>query len=202
MELIMEIDLELKEWLKDVVYVVKATTAERMYLWRDYSKSTIVSNGCTWKQDNSIRNVVTGLLGNYAVCINLMKANINGQWVIFVEDTSTVVDHNMIDDFLQNHLNCKNDRGYIHHSDVTNFSNVINYIDNLNKKLVEGQESFEEYTRKIRNEIDEANKRLKAAIKQKDHSINWVAAETRAVNELTMTLEKYVQDYTNTILTV
>lgn len=88
----------LRARLENVVFVAHVTTFEKICLWEKYK------NDCTWKADLSGQMCTIGHVAERPICIALSWADLDGQTVLFVEDTSQLVDHKMIDEWLD--ANC------------------------------------------------------------------------------------------------
>lgn len=91
----MNIDESMVSFLSDVVGVVEATSYEQLTLWREYQ----------WNDRSEGGPLITvGHLAKMPVCITLMKANVKGHTVAFMDITSQVVDHRLIDEWLSKHM--------------------------------------------------------------------------------------------------
>lgn len=112
------------EFLKDVVGVVKATSTEKFYLWKEYHNSLELF---TWKEGGGGPMVTIGHVGDMPVCICLLVDVVEGHRILFVDATSQVVDWRMVDEWLKKHLpqSAYNERGYINETDAFNFVNVL-----------------------------------------------------------------------------
>ena len=113
-----------KGFLEGVVGVCQATHAERHFVWNSYHYDRgLVS----WVSGGGGPGVKVGEIAGEQVWISLLVDVIEGQKILWVDATSQVVDHRMIEDWLKKHLpqSAFNDRGYINSTDATNFWNVL-----------------------------------------------------------------------------
>lgn len=83
-----------------VKYVVEATCFEDMTLYREWNKKV------KWESHTSGTLETVGELNDKPVCFSACWASINGELVLFYHATSVVVDHDMIDKWLED--NCPN----------------------------------------------------------------------------------------------
>ena len=115
------------ERLKDVVFVIEATSFEQLALWKEHSKQG--KGIIDWEEDNSGYAETVGEFGGYPVVINVSFARLNGYRIMFYYAMSKVVNHDMIKDWLKNNCNPKQDEGTRDaHADAMNFSHAIHYV--------------------------------------------------------------------------
>ena len=80
--------------------VVEATSFEVLCLWEKYHKKF------GWETDNTGKLICVGYCEDYPVNIDVRLATINNRIIMFWEDVSRVVDHDLIDIWIAH--NCKN----------------------------------------------------------------------------------------------
>jgi hypothetical protein len=130
-----------EDLFKDVVFLVEASSAEQHFLWKEnfYEKTRQpdLDRAKTWEEESMGHTITIGSLDKRPVCVTLFYAKINGHRVIFYEGTSQVVDHKMIEDWLQ-HWTLKTirwDNGHRWaHSGAMNFHLCLDAIQDLNDK--------------------------------------------------------------------
>lgn len=126
---------EMRNFLDGVVGVVEASSYERHMLWIEYSE-TALKHGCaisnksrrfTWESGRSGLMEIVGKIDDRPVCVTLWVDTIDDQKILFVDPTSQVVDHQMIEKWLKGTLPATAIRedGYINRSDPMNFCNVF-----------------------------------------------------------------------------
>lgn len=96
-------DDPLAERLKDVVFVVEASSFEQRALWNHntfYDKES----GKTWENDLGGQMVTIGHVADRPICVSLSFAKINGRKVLFTEITSELADYKLLDRWLE--VNC------------------------------------------------------------------------------------------------
>lgn len=114
----------MKVFLKDVIGVVEATSYETSCLWKEYHQG----RKKTWVQGLGGYLPTIGLLGDRPVVLSLLVNTVDGHPILFMEATSQVVDHQMIEDWLKRHLPAtalKDDGKYVNKVDSNNFDNVF-----------------------------------------------------------------------------
>lgn len=92
------------EYFKDVVYLVEANSYEKLMLWGEYYDSPTAERAhcfTTWEQESSGWGITVGFIEDMPVCVSISYAKLNGKRVMFYTDTSTVVDHRMIEKWLR-----------------------------------------------------------------------------------------------------
>jgi hypothetical protein len=113
-----------EELLSNVVGVVEATSYERMCLWNEYHEERHIS----WEQNCSGFLVTIGRLDGRPVVLSLLVNTVNGYPILFIEATSMVVDHQMLEDWLNANLPStafKDDGKYLNKENAMNFHNVL-----------------------------------------------------------------------------
>jgi hypothetical protein len=114
----------MKEFLQDVVGVVEATLYETSCLWREYHQE----RKQTWVQGLGGYLPTIGELAGRPVVLSLFVNTVNGYPILFMEPTSQMVDHVMIDEWLKANLPAKalKDNGeYVNKVDAGNFHTVF-----------------------------------------------------------------------------
>lgn len=114
----------MKDFLKDVVGVVEATSYETSCLWREYFQE----RKQTWVQGLGGYLPTIGHLDGRPVVLSLLINTVNGFPILFMEPTSQVVDHVMIEAWLKENLPptaLKNEGKYVRKVDANNFHNVF-----------------------------------------------------------------------------
>lgn len=87
---------------EDVVFIVQATHNEMMSFWRDYYYEPQKGYPkVSWKEISVGHGVQVGQVDKRPVVISINYAIINGQRVMFYCDTSQIVDHEMISEWLK-----------------------------------------------------------------------------------------------------
>lgn len=106
--------------LKDVVGVCEATSFEKLCLWQEYKSES------DWIDFIGGYGVTVGRLHGHPVVISITAATINGRKILFIEDTSRVVDHAIIEDWLNANLPKSAWNGeFYNRSDAMNFHNLL-----------------------------------------------------------------------------
>jgi hypothetical protein len=123
-------DKQMVEFLEGVTGVVEATSAEKHWIWREFSDwSEDEHMDRTWKQGSGLLATV-GTVGKRPVCISVLVDVVNGKRILFYHATSQVVDHQMVEEWLKRELPVTafeggDPRKRMNHTDATNWSNVI-----------------------------------------------------------------------------
>lgn len=86
-------DSELSKFLDGVVGVVEANSYEQLCIWQEFHQEL----GKSWIQNPSGLLETVGHLGRMPVCISLFTVTVDGHKLLFIDPTSQVVDHRMID---------------------------------------------------------------------------------------------------------
>lgn len=115
---------EVREFLEGIVGAVEANRFEQMMLWSENRRRETPK---TWKEHLSGYGQTIGFVGDMPVFVSLLTAEIEGQKVLFIHPTSQVVDHRMIEAWLNANLpksafwSC----GRLNYVDADNFHNVF-----------------------------------------------------------------------------
>jgi hypothetical protein len=133
------INPEDKKLFKDVVFLVDASYTEHFFLWKEnfHELTRQYYAVKTWEDEGMGHSINIGEINKRPVCVTLFYTEINGHRVMFYEGTSQVVDHKMIERWLQ-HWTLKTirwDNGHRWaHSDAMNFHHCIDAIQELNDR--------------------------------------------------------------------
>lgn len=120
----MKVSSDMEEFLKEVVGVVEATSYEGMCLWREYHQQRKVS----WEQGRGGYMPTIGEVAGKPVVLSLLINRIGSRPILFMEVTSVVVDHSMVEEWLKLHLPptaFKSGGKYINKVDAMNFHNIF-----------------------------------------------------------------------------
>lgn len=98
-------DEKLKALLTLTEFIVEANDFERGYLWERYSPH------CDWKDETMGASVVVGEFGGMPVNVTMFWSLLNGHRVMFYDAVSAVVDHRMVEKWLDENCNPKWDNG-------------------------------------------------------------------------------------------
>jgi hypothetical protein len=112
-------DGEMVKFLDGVQGIVDATSNERHNLWEKWHYRPD-GRKVSWDSNNSGLMERVGTLDNRPIVITLNTAVVNGKKILFVDPTSQLVDHKMIDKWIADNL------PGVSRTDATNFHNVIN----------------------------------------------------------------------------
>lgn len=117
-------DQEMESFLAGVVGVVEANSYEKHMLWDENRRR---AQPKTWTDDGCGLMQIVGHLAEMPVCISLFTAEVGQHRLVFVDATSQVVDHRMIDKWLSDTLPKSAFRkdGYVNKTDATNFHTVF-----------------------------------------------------------------------------
>lgn len=118
-------DAEMDTFLAGVFGVVEATDFERHMLWTE--NGGMGTEKLKWI-DNLLGLLETvGHLDDMPICISLMKAAVDGKLLLFWHPTSQVVDHRIIDAWMQKNIpaSARRSDGSIHRTDPMNFHNIF-----------------------------------------------------------------------------
>ena len=117
-------DRELAAFLRGVVGVVDASSYEHHMLWVENQRT---DQPRTWEEISLGFGVIVGHLGDRPVCLSLRKAVVDGHLLLFVDPTSQVVDHRLIDGWLSTNLPTSAHRatGSLNRTNAMNFHNVF-----------------------------------------------------------------------------
>jgi hypothetical protein len=118
-----------EEKLNTSVFFVEADSYSKHQLWKAWHEST------DWKQDSSgfLREIgYIGKTKKRAVCVQFNFAMIHGKRVCFYNATSRFVDHDMVEEYIQENWPVKYDNGSRKAMcDADGFHNCIEVCKNL-----------------------------------------------------------------------
>jgi hypothetical protein len=115
---------DFEDYLKDVVGVVEATREEQMFL---FTRNRAMPEPREWKENLSGYGKTVGELAGMPVFISLMTQKIDGKTILFYYATSVVVDHRLIDAWLEANLpkSAFKPDGKLNRSDCANWFQVL-----------------------------------------------------------------------------
>jgi len=121
-------------------FVVEAASYEKHVLWSQHSHQGSLNSSIgklpkfEWVQDHQGRMIKVGELGGRPVIVTFFWFTIDGVLVAFWEATSQVVDHKMIEEWLEANCAPRYDNGHrLAHCDAFNFSHCLSAIREFNK---------------------------------------------------------------------
>lgn len=121
--------------LADVVFVVDASNFEQHCLWREFNRAV------HWQSDPSGTMLTVGHVNDMPVNIALNWARINGQKVMFVDTVSQVVDHRMVDAWLEANCAPRWDKGHrTARTNGMNFAHCLHAISDVTGIALKGDE--------------------------------------------------------------
>lgn len=114
----LEVSDDVRRWMdqhtKNAVYIFEGNSNEELYAWQQYKDH--------WKQENSGFLITVGTLLGRPICISVGAFTLYGQQVFKYEATSMLVDHEMIDEWLNHHFpKLMPAEGYQHRIGGSNF---------------------------------------------------------------------------------
>lgn len=122
-----------KALFKDVEFLVEATYNEQHHFWVDYhyKPRTDSVEVKSWECEGRGHMIEIGELDKRPICVSIFYGKLNGKRVMFYEGCSQVVDHKMIEDWLQ-HYTLKTirwDNGHRWaHCDSSNFHHCLEHV--------------------------------------------------------------------------
>jgi len=123
-----------EKMVAETKFVVEATDNEMQSFWEKFSTEAMHPrpefNKYKWEQINPGYVETVGELAGFPVCISVFWFRINGVTVMFYDATSRVVDHQMIEEWLDKHCAPRWDKGTrLARCNSNNFHHVLNYVD-------------------------------------------------------------------------
>jgi hypothetical protein len=113
------------------VYVVEATNDERRAMWREWSAEALAGGWgtptnarVTWVQGRGGWMVSVGDLAGFPVNMTVTYEMIDGCWVLFWSPCSRVVDREMCESWLRDHVPAYPE----HHTNAANFGHCLSHI--------------------------------------------------------------------------
>jgi hypothetical protein len=118
---------EVKSYLEGVTGIVEANSFETMCLWQRWK-----DNGKSWVSTGHGYGPKVGTYGDMPVCISLLTAMVEGQKILFVDPTSQVTDHRLIEAWLKANVpSALRKDGYLNKTDAMNFANAVSTAKEL-----------------------------------------------------------------------
>ena len=112
----------LEELYKDVYGIVEANSFETLTLWQHWHKE----KGYSWIQNNSGWLECVGKLSEKEIWISPLAHIVNGRKILFIEATSSVVDWDIIEDYLKKSVpSAIKACGYLNKYNAMNFHCLI-----------------------------------------------------------------------------
>lgn len=112
----------LEDVYRDVFGIVEANSFETLELWKYWHQE----KGYTWVQNNSGWLVHVGDLADKEVWISPLAHIVNGKKILFVDATSSVIDWDMIEDYLKKNVpSAIKDNGYLRKENAMNFHCLV-----------------------------------------------------------------------------
>ncbi len=117
-------DKELSDFLYGATGFVEASSAEYHFLWKEYHDETF---GQSWSENLSGIALTIGRVNDLPVCVSLRKSVVNGHLLVFYYATSRMVDHTMVDEWIQKIAppTARHSDGRANKTDAMNFTNVF-----------------------------------------------------------------------------
>lgn len=131
-------DAEFARRLKDTKFVLDATHDEMFMIWEKFSDEAMHKNPdfnkYKFEQMNPGVSLTIGTLAGMPVCMSLFWWKINGVLIMVHECTSQVVDHRMVDKWLEKNCCPRWDGGSrLAHCNTANFHHVLDFVRNEGK---------------------------------------------------------------------
>jgi hypothetical protein len=117
--------------LRNVVFVVEANGFERLCLWN------VARGNSEWSTPQCYR-ITVGHIDTRPVCVALTFVDIDGQPVLFIEAQSRMVDYDMVDAWLQQHVPAASWTGGLRAvCDAANFHRCQNRVATLRARQLQ-----------------------------------------------------------------
>lgn len=115
---------ELDEFLVDIEGVVDANSFEHLALWQENKDS---DQPMSWEEYNRGFFETIGSFHRRPICVSMFKDKIDGKWILFIDPTSEIVDHRLIEEWLNKAMptSARNSNGSVNRTNAMNFSNVF-----------------------------------------------------------------------------
>ena len=113
----------MSDFLADTHGVVDANSYERLMLWSENQRR---DRPLTWQENNLGLMEYVGWLDSRPICISLTTAIVDGKKILFVDPTSQLVDHALIDSWLEQNLPKTAFRTFAKYLNRVNAMNFIN----------------------------------------------------------------------------
>lgn len=115
---------EVDKYMEGVVGVIDANSFERMCLWERFTKNT----GIVWDDNLEGLFFEVGTLSDMPVTLSIFSVSVDGVKILFVDSPSMVVDHRLINQWLDKHLpsTARREDGILRRADAGNAHNILN----------------------------------------------------------------------------
>lgn len=127
--------------LKKTIFIVEANSFEHLSLWQQHSTQSPnqasfgYGKPLVWEQMNGWW-IQIGKIAQRPICINLQFDKLDGCIICFYDSTSQLVDHAMIDKWLDKHFKGEYDNGTRRaQCDAMNFGHCLSAIREHKKKI-------------------------------------------------------------------
>ncbi len=133
----MSVEFDRKEYFKDVVFTVEATHFEQYSLWMIYHNHDVGFGKVGWVEGDRGHGVSIGRISRRPVVVSLNYAWIDGHRVCFYYGCSQLVDHEMVDEWMEartDHIVTPDRRPAT--CDAMNFGHCLQAIKALNARKV------------------------------------------------------------------
>lgn len=119
------LDKEDQKLFEKVIYLVEATYEEQHMLWEKYHYHVEPKHKCVkkWEQVMSGHMRQIGKVDERPICVSIGYAILNGKKVMFYEGCSELVDHSMIEKWLERY------QGEAGCCNATNFHHCIQAVE-------------------------------------------------------------------------
>jgi hypothetical protein len=127
---------EIDEYLSNAIGIVDANSFEVHMLWKE---ATQYRNRRDWEQIGHGYSETVGHLNNMPVCVSVNSAIIDGHKIIFIDAKSRIVDHRMIDTWLEKTFpkSAFKEDGRINRTNADGFHNIFPSVNSATKEPVE-----------------------------------------------------------------
>lgn len=119
------------DFFADTFYFVEATDFERLTLWETYEDKV------SWRENTSGYAPCIAWLYDRPIHISFFYATINGRKIMFYWPCSQLVDHKIVEEFIDlliNRYNVPKDDGRAPETNAMNFHNCLHKIERANVK--------------------------------------------------------------------
>jgi len=118
--------------LENIFYVVEANSFERSTLWEEWSQASLEPRPnrtlLNWAGQAHGFSVQVGKLDRRPVMVSITFDTINGAKIVFYDAISQVVDHRMVDKWVEENLISTLPNGRQNHCDAMNFVHCVHAI--------------------------------------------------------------------------
>lgn len=122
-------DHEITDFLAGIIGAVEANSFEQFSLWQDNNANNGIKE-LPWIEGGMGLMETVGHIDGRPVCISLMVNTIDGHRILFYYATSEVVDHKMIEEWIEANMpaSALTYDGRVNRTDAMNFHNIFNDI--------------------------------------------------------------------------